>query len=106
MAAKKKPRTLRRELDRETVKLAAQREKLANLEPGGSPARPIEIVSASLVEVTAESTKCPRCGGPLRVEEHAAQTLNGVPLRIAWVRCRDCGHRRAIYFRITTVLPN
>lgn len=106
MGAKKKPRTVRRALDRETVKLAQQREKLANLEPGGSPSRPIEVVSASLVEVTAEAMRCPRCDGPLRVEEHAAQTLNGVALRIAWVRCRDCGHRRAIYFRIMMALPN
>ena len=104
--AAKKPRAIRRALDRETQKLAQQREKLANLEPGGSPARPIEIVSASLVEVTAEAMKCPRCGASLRVEEHVAQTLNGVPLRIAWTRCRQCSHRRAVYFRITTALPN
>ena len=102
----KKPRAVRRALDRETLKLAREREKLANLELGGSPARPIEVVSASLVEITAEGMKCPRCGAAPRVEEHVAQTLNGVPLRIAWTRCRQCGHRRAVYFRITTALPN
>jgi DNA-directed RNA polymerase subunit RPC12/RpoP len=102
----KKPRAVRRALERDAMKLAQQREKLANLEPGGSPSRPIEVVSASLVELTAEGMKCPRCGAGLRVEEHVAQTSNGVPLRIAWTRCRQCSHRRAVYFRITTVLPN
>jgi DNA-directed RNA polymerase subunit RPC12/RpoP len=104
--AGKKPRSIRRAQDRETLKQAQQREKLANLEPGGAPSRPIEVVSASLVEITAESMKCPRCGGALRVDEHVAQTSNGVPLRIAWTSCRQCGHKRPIYFRITTVLPN
>ena len=104
--AGKKPRTVRRALDRETLKLAQQRERLANLEAGGAPSRPIEIVSASLVEITAEAMACPRCGGRLRVEEHVAQTLDGVPLRIAWTRCRQCGHRRPVHFRITTALAN
>ena len=104
--AAKKPRTIRRALERDVQKLAKQREKLADLEQGGAPANPIEVVSASLVELTAESMKCPRCDGALRVDEHAAQTIDGVPLRIARTRCRQCGHPRAIYFRITTALPN
>jgi DNA-directed RNA polymerase subunit RPC12/RpoP len=106
MARDKRPRAARRALERATQKEMQLRERLAGLELGGSPSRPIEISSASLVEVTAEGTACPRCGGRMRVEEHLAQTLGGVPLRIAWVRCSTCGHKRAIHFRIVVALPS
>ena len=108
MAAKKKPspRTARRTADRAASKLADARTRLAALEEGGSPARPIEITSASLVELTATSRPCPRCDGALRVEEHAARTIDGVPLRLAHVRCPTCGHARTVYLRIVTTLPS
>ena len=41
--SKKRPRTARREIDRAEEKLAEARTKLARLEPGGSPARPIRV---------------------------------------------------------------
>ena len=43
----KRSRTERREREREAKKLAEARVKLAALEPGGAPDRPVEVTSAS-----------------------------------------------------------
>jgi hypothetical protein len=91
---------------RENVKLARDRERLARLEPGGAPDRPIEVSSASLVEPTAESLPCPLCDGRLRALEHTAQAIDGARLRVVQVRCTHCGTQRALFLRIGTVLPN
>jgi hypothetical protein len=81
MSAKKKPgaRAARREAERAAVKLARERERLAALEPGGAPERPIDLTSASEVEITARSMPCPRCGGEVRVDEHTAETGGLLP---------------------------
>ncbi len=75
-------------------------ERLARLEPGGSPERPLSIDSAAIVDVRAEANPCPLCGGSLKLEEHSADVVNGVRLRIAAVACTLCGTRRSIYFRL------
>jgi DNA-directed RNA polymerase subunit M/transcription elongation factor TFIIS len=108
MSAKKKTsaRAARREAERAALKLARDRERLAALEPGGAPERPIDLTSASEVEVSARSMPCPRCGGEVRVDEHLAETVGASRLRIAKVSCPGCGHRRAIYFRLGGLLPN
>jgi hypothetical protein len=108
MSAKKKqsPRAARREAERDAMKLARDRERLAALEPGGSPERPIEITSASEVEVTARGMVCPRCSGEVRIEEHLAETVGGSRLRIARVVCSFCRAQRSIYFRLGATLPN
>ncbi len=109
MGGKKKPvspRTARREAERGAVKLARDRERLATLEPGGAPSLPLEIVSASEVEIIARSTPCVRCDGEVRVDEHLAETVGTSRLRIARVSCPACGSRRAIYFRLGAGLPN
>ena len=86
--------------------------KLASLEPGGAPARPIEVSSASAVEPHAEGMPCAACGVPgVRVEEHAARTLRDERggerrLRIARVVCPRCGTRRDVFFRLAEALPN
>lgn len=110
-AAAKRSRTERREVERSAVKLAEARLQLASLEVGGSAARPIAVVSASLVEPQAASFGCAACGQPVRVEEHTAVTIPdpaGTPrsLRIARVRCTRCGVTRDIYFRISPPLAN
>ena len=97
---KKSPRTERRERERAAVKLAKQRERLATLEEGGLPERPIVVESASQVEVHARSMPCARCGGSLALTEHVAQTIDGARLRIARMTCAACGARRSIYFRL------
>lgn len=102
MGERKKPSRSqeRRAQARAEEKLVRKREKLAKLEAGGSPDFPIEVVSASVVEPKAKSMPCPRCLVPCRIEEHAAQTIDGKRLRIARVQCGQCGERRSIYFRI------
>jgi hypothetical protein len=99
----KRARTGRREAAREAAKLARARMKLAALEPGGAPERPIEIASASVVEPHAASLPCAACGASgVRVEEHAAEE----GLRVAHVRCARCGASRPLWFRIGTTLPS
>lgn len=98
---------------REAAKLAQARMKLAALEPGGGPDRPIEVSSASLVEPHASSQPCPACGnGGGRVDEHIAidwRPHDGAEarrLRVAKMVCARCGVRRDVYFRIGTVMPS
>jgi DNA-directed RNA polymerase subunit M/transcription elongation factor TFIIS len=95
-----------RKLSRSDAKVADAREKLALLEPGGTPERPIVIESASLVEVRAESMTCLRCEGRLDCKEHLAEEIDGAALRVARMQCRACGARRVVYFRIQTTLLN
>lgn len=103
----KRARTERRKMERDAVKLAQTRMKLASLEPGGAPDRPIEVTSASVVEVHASSLPCAACGASgVRVEEHVAVTIDERPLRIARLICPRCGVRRDVYFRIAATLPS
>ncbi len=95
-----------RALGRQHDKLARDLERLARLEPGGAPARPIEVVSPALVEVHVRGTPCPICAGELRLEDHLAETIGGLRLRVARVACATCGRRRAIYFKVTSALPS
>lgn len=75
-------------------------ERLARVEPGGSPDRPIEIDTPAIVEVRALAKPCPLCQGPLRLEEHAAVEIDGARLRVAAVACTQCGVQRSLYFRL------
>ncbi len=97
---KASPRTKRREAERAAVKDVRARERVAALEPGGAADRPVEVASASVVEAHARATRCPQCGGALRVEEHVAVELAGRRLRVARVACLTCGARRSLYYRI------
>jgi hypothetical protein len=103
MAKKKqtgRARNLRRAAERATDKLARQRERLLDLEPGGSAERPIDVESASVVEPRAESIHCPRCDTPLRVEAHLAPSTPGMRVREVRATCPRCGHSRTIWFRL------
>ncbi len=97
---KRGERTLRREQERAKAKLQSDRERLFLLEQGGSPERPLEAQSAAVIETQAMSVRCPRCGESQEVEEHTALVHNGVRLREAKLRCRQCGSRRSLWFRI------
>jgi hypothetical protein len=92
----KRPRTARREQERALEKLAEARVKLARLEAGGDPARPLEVESASVIELRAESQRCLRCDGELRVHEHRA----GHAVREVELRCKRCGAPRLLWFRV------
>ncbi|MGK3993294.1 hypothetical protein [Sorangium sp. So ce1024] len=100
--AKKKlsARAARRAGDREAEKLTRDLERLALLDPGHTPGRAIALDAASQVEVAARSIPCPRCRGALRVEDHTAETIDGVRLRVAKVVCAVCGAGRRLYFRL------
>jgi hypothetical protein len=101
MSGKKpSPRATRRAQARAAEKLATAREKLARLETGGAPDRPVVVESASQVDVHARSLQCVRCDGSYRLDEHLAETLGGSRLRVARLVCLVCGARRSVYFRI------
>lgn len=106
--AKRKPsaRAVRREQDRAAEKLTRDLERLARIEPGGAPDRPIALDSASQVEVAAAAIPCPRCRGEVRVEEHAAEVVGGARLRVARVVCPMCRARRSLYFRLAEATLN
>lgn len=97
MAARR--RTERRALERDVKKHLEQQDKLAALSPGGAPERPIEVATASLIEPMARGSRCVRCAGAVRVDEHVVEG----GLRVARVSCVECGSRRAIYYRITAL---
>jgi hypothetical protein len=106
MAKGKRSRSERREAERSQQKLSEQREKLFALEVGGSPGRPRDVISASLVEPEARSARCPRCDGEFKILEHLALTVERSRLREARLECRQCGSRRSLWFRIATALAN
>lgn len=103
MSKPKRDRTARREAARAAVKLGTDRERLFRHEPGGSPERPIDVESASIVEPRARSLTCPLCEGEHEVVEHAAVTTPRGALREARLRCRRCGSRRSLWFRLPIV---
>jgi hypothetical protein len=84
--------------------LAAARERLARLQPGGSPALPIDVESASQIEVRALGTPCLRCQGSNRLDEHTAERrqVGGLAraVRVVRVHCGHCGAPRVFYFRV------
>lgn len=82
----------------------AARERLARLGPGGSAALPLDVESASQIEVRAESTPCLACQGPYRVDEHTAERIDGRHVRVVRVHCHHCGARRVFYFRVLPVV--
>jgi hypothetical protein len=99
-------RTLRRVAARAEQSLARDRERLFELEPGGNPKRPLQVVSASVVEIHALSVACPACGGAHEILEHAALTEGGTRLRVARLRCRQCGSQRSLFFQLVEPKPN
>jgi hypothetical protein len=102
----RRKRTLLRAQDRAQEKIARDLDRLALLAPGGSPERARVITSPAEVEVEARGTPCPICGGELRVDEHAAETIAGARVRVARVTCAACGRTRALYFRLASTVLN
>ncbi|MEI9942089.1 MAG: hypothetical protein WDO69_33155 [Pseudomonadota bacterium] len=80
--------------------LTRARQQLFEFEPGASRARPVEVSTAAVIEPKAESTLCPRCSGYFEVEEHEAHSAPHSRVRELKVRCRFCGDRRSLWFRI------
>jgi hypothetical protein len=103
--AKKKPsaRNLRRKAERDTEKLRDDVVRVERAKAGGSFERPVDVVSASLVDVLAVSEPCPLCGGELRLDEHAVETRGEVRVRVARLVCKMC---RAPWQRFYRIVPN
>jgi hypothetical protein len=101
------PRAVRRAADRDAVKLARDVQRLEELAPGGAPARPIQLVSASEVETTALGRPCPICGGGLRLEAHdAVEDPAAGRLRVARLACTGCRAKWSRWFRLGPPLVN
>ncbi len=84
--------------------MRTQREQLAALSPGGTPERPVDVISASVIEGRAAHwMSCPQCGGGYRILEH---TRPRPGLRRLDVECRQCTLPRAVWFRIVQAEPN
>ena len=80
--------------------VVAARERLARLGPGGSAGLPLDVESASQIEIRAESMSCLACQGPYRIDEHTAERIDGRHVRVVRVRCHHCGARRVLFFRV------
>jgi hypothetical protein len=108
MRSKKRPsaRAERRAMARAAEKVARDRERLARLEAGGTPERPVEVESASQIEPHALALPCVRCEGANRLDEHAAVTVDGERLRTVRMTCARCGTRREVWFRLAPILPS
>jgi len=74
--------------------------------PGATPERAVVLPSASVVEVRAASESCPVCGERSFVERHVVETFGGRALRVVWLKCKRCGHRRPFYAQIDAPVVN
>jgi hypothetical protein len=96
-----RPRRQQREQERALRKTVRQLERLAAEMPGGSPERPIDVTSASVVETKARSLPCVQCEA-IEMElrgDRATSTARGILRELALV-CRQCHAARAVWFRV------
>jgi hypothetical protein len=104
MARPKRPpraRTVTRKAARASDKLTEARMKLLDLEPGGSPERPLEVGTPAVIETKARALPCPRCEEPFELVAHEAHTRGGRRLRETKLRCRVCGLTRSLWFHVS-----
>ncbi len=76
------------------------RSRLLDLEPGGTPARALEVPTPAVIEPKARSLICPRCDEPFELDSHEARADEHGRLREARLKCRHCGLGRSLWFRI------
>jgi hypothetical protein len=96
-----RPRRQQRKQQRALRKTVRQIGRLAGALPGGSPERPLDVASASVVETRARAMPCAQCGGfdhEVRADR-ASSTARGV-LRELTMACRRCRAPRTVWFRI------
>lgn len=80
--------------------LLAERTEETLKTPGATPADPVEVTSASVVESRATADPCVVCGERVHADAHAVETFGDTHLRVVRLACRRCGHRRPFYVRI------
>jgi hypothetical protein len=100
MAKKPRERAERRMRERATIKLVRDQQRLAELLPGGSPERPVEVPVSSVIDGRARSTPCPLCQGALQLLEQTAEKIDGRSLRATHMQCQRCGVKRALWWVI------
>jgi hypothetical protein len=101
-----RPRRARRERDRALRKQVRRTEALAGGLPGASPERPIDVVSASVIEGKARAMPCVQCGGDVELRgDRATSTPRGILREIA-LACRRCHAPRTLWFRIAPPAAN
>jgi hypothetical protein len=106
MAKQDRARKRRREEERAARRTVRETERAATRLPGGDPEWPLEVASASVVEVRARGTACVQCGGTLDLRgERASSTPRGV-LREMELVCRRCHAPRTLWFRVAPPLPS
>lgn len=103
MGKKRPDRTARRERERAARALVQDRERLAALLPGGSPARPMVVESPAVLEGRVASQRCPQCDGDYTLDEHRAHAAGR---RELLVTCRRCHVRRSLWFRLGSSAPS
>lgn len=86
----------RSELSRE----AEARTEEALEAPGATPDQAVSVPSASVVEVRAASEPCSVCGERVFVERHVVESFGERRLRVVWLKCKRCGHRRPFYAHV------
>ncbi|HEX2658531.1 MAG TPA: hypothetical protein VHU40_09670 [Polyangia bacterium] len=108
MATKKatRPRTQRRAAEEARRRLETKLGRLAEALPGGSPERPLQVVSASVIEVRAKALPCLVCQGELELTAHTAAGSAADPLRCVELLCRSCRRTRRAWFRVARPLAN
>jgi len=99
-------RRTQRERQRALRKLVRQTETLASELAGGSPERPIDVTSASVVEGEARRTPRIQCDGELEPRgDRATSTARGILREISLV-CRRCHVPRTLWFRVVPSSAN
>ncbi len=96
----------RRKRDQGARKLAADRDRLFALSPGGSKASPMRVSSVATIESKAAKVDCPQCAKTLVIDEHSAVQVDGQGLRLIRAHCSGCRAPRELWFRIDTPLAN
>jgi predicted RNA-binding Zn-ribbon protein involved in translation (DUF1610 family) len=103
---KVRPRTARREAQRQADVIERTRDRIVRLQPGGSADWPITVESAVLVERRAAEFKCTQCGDELDIKSHDAKVVGTSRRRIVGASCRSCGHVRTLWFTIVEPVEN
>ena len=104
---KKKPKKKARRLtkaERAQRALRSDQETLARMEPGGTPERPLDVPSPSVVESRAIGLGCVYCEGEVKLRAHEAEKVGAQLLRRIETECGACGGTREVWVRASPVL--
>lgn len=99
-------RTARRAAEQQVRRLVRKHDRLEEDLPGGTPARPLAVTSASVVEVRARGQRCLACQGELTLGAHEADGRADGQLRRVDLVCASCRRPRRLWFRIEPPASN